>query len=278
MSDDNHNYANPEELAFLKTQIGIQDDAALKAHVLAVQKKAAAVHNYPCIQRFGFIKIKINKFPSAYQHVLDLGRTVPGALLLDIGRERPAQNRQRRFPRAKLIASDLRQAFWDFGHELFRTTPILPRGLPRGDAFDPEFLALQPLLSQPLTSPSPDLHALTSLTPLHGRLSAIHSASLFHLFSEAGQLELARKLAALLVPRKESIIFGCHGAQPEKGSVLGAGGKQMFCHSPESWAEVWDGEVFERGTVRVETTMVNAGRILNESTDFWMLFWSVERL
>lgn len=34
---------DPAELAFLKTQTGIQDDEALKAHVLAIQKKAYEV-------------------------------------------------------------------------------------------------------------------------------------------------------------------------------------------------------------------------------------------
>ncbi|KAF7330378.1 hypothetical protein MVEN_02476200 [Mycena venus] len=281
-SQDDHNYANAEELAFLKLQTGIQDEDALKAHVVAVQKKAAEVHDYPCIRRFGFIKIKINKFRAAYQHVLHLGQNVPGALLLDIGccfgndlRKIASDG----FPAHNMVASDLRQDFWDLGHQLFRSTPdSFPVVFLAGDAFDSNFLSLQPLLKEPPQSPAPDLHSLTSLSGLHGRLSAIHSASLFHLFSEDGQLQLARKLASLLVPRPGSIIFGCHGAQPTKGYVLGSKGKQMFCHSPESWRDMWNGEVFERGSVEVSTHMVNAGKILNETTDFHMLFWSIKRL
>jgi hypothetical protein len=134
------------------------------------------------------------------------------------------------------------------------------------------------MLKEPSPSAAPDLHSLTSLNALHGRLSAIHSASLFHLFSEAAQLQLARKLAGLLLPRPGSIIFGCHGGQPAKGYVLGTNGRNMFCHSPESWREMWEGEVFETGSVKVAVHMVNAGRVLNESTDFHMLFWSVTRL
>ncbi|KAJ7637600.1 hypothetical protein DFH06DRAFT_1002399 [Mycena polygramma] len=278
---DNHSYANPEELAFLKQQTGIQDDDALKEHVLAVQKMAAQVHDYPCIRRFGFIKIKINKFKAAYEHVLDLGRSVPGALLLDIGccfgndlRKIASDG----FPVQNIIASDLRQDFWNLGHELFRSTPeSFPVVFVAGDALDPDVLALQPLLTEAPQS-ALDLRSLTSLSGLHGRLSAIHSASLFHLFSEENQLLLARKLAALLTPRPGSIIFGCHGAQPTKGYVPGTDGKRMFCHSPESWRAMWDGKVFERGTVQVSTHMVNAGKILNETTDFHMLFWSVKRL
>lgn len=29
----------------------------------------------------------------------------------------------------------------------------------------------------------------------------------------------------------------------------------MFCHSPETWKELWDGQVFEKGTVKVETEL-----------------------
>ncbi|KAJ6448921.1 hypothetical protein C8R45DRAFT_1224572 [Mycena sanguinolenta] len=277
---DNHNYANPEELALLKAQTGIHDDEELRAHVVAVQKKAAAVANYPCIQRFGFIKIKINKFPSAYNHVLDLARNDPSALLLDIGccfgndlRKIALDG----FPAQNIIASDLRQDFWDLGHDLFRSTPeSFPATFLPGDALDDAFLAQHPLPDAPLASPAPDLHTLTSLSPLRARLSAIHSASVFHLFSEADQLRLACKLAGLLVPKAGSMIWGCHGAQATKGYVEGAG-RNMFCHSPESWRALWDGEVFPKGNVKVQTHMVNAGRILNERTDFWMLFWSVER-
>ncbi|KAJ7844379.1 hypothetical protein B0H14DRAFT_2776702 [Mycena olivaceomarginata] len=275
-------YANPEELAFLKLLTGIQAEDALEAHVRAVQKKALEVYDYPCIQHFGFLRIKIDKFKPAYQHVLDLGRNVPGALLLDIGccfgndlRKLASDG----FPVQNMIASDLRQDFWDLGHQLFRSTPeSFPVAFLAGDAFDPAFLALEPMLKEPSPSAAPDLHSLTSLNALHGRLSAIHSASLFHLFSEAAQLQLARKLAGLLLPRPGSVIFGCHGAQPTKGYVLGTNGRNMFCHSPESWREMWEGEVFETGSVKVAVHMVNAGRVLNESTDFHMLFWSVTRL
>ncbi|KAJ6577227.1 hypothetical protein B0H19DRAFT_1118752 [Mycena capillaripes] len=278
---DNHSYANAEELAFLTKQTGINDEDALKAHVLAVQKTATEVYDYPCIRRFGFIKIKINKYKTAYQHVLDLGRNVPGALLLDIGccfgndlRKIASDG----FPAQNMIASDLRQDFWDLGHQLFCSTPeSFPVVFLAGDAFNPDFLALQPMLEEAPHSVL-DLRSLTSLNGLHGRLSAIHSASLFHLFSEENQLLLARKLAALLTPRPGSIIFGCHGAQPTKGYVLGSAGKHMFCHSPETWREMWEGEVFERGRVQVNTHMVNAGKILNETTDFYMLFWSVKKL
>ncbi|KAF7344486.1 hypothetical protein MSAN_01930400 [Mycena sanguinolenta] len=264
---DNPNFADPEVLAFLKGQTGILDNDQLKGHVVAVQKKAAAVFDYPCIQRFEFIKLKINKLQSAYEHVLELGL---GNDLRKIAVDG--------FPAKNMIASDLRQDFWNLGHELFRSTPqTFPVAFLAGDAFDDNFLALHPLLDAPLTSAAPDPHSVTSLNSLRARLSAIHSASVFHLFGEAEQLLLARKLAGLLLPRSGSMIFGCHGGQPTKGYVSDVAGQRMFCHSSESWRDLWDGEVFERGSVRVKTHMENFGKYF-KNIDFYMLFWSVERL
>ncbi|KAJ7773072.1 hypothetical protein B0H16DRAFT_1511154 [Mycena metata] len=268
---------SPEELAFLKTETGIQDTAELETHIVAIQKTASEVHDYPCIRRFGFVRTKINKDPVVYQHVLSLGRNLPDALLLDVGC--CFGNDLRRivydgFPVKNAIASDLRRDFWDLGHKLFRSTPdSFPVTFLAGDVFDANFLALQ----SP-GSTTPDLSSLKSLNDLHGRLSAIHSASLFHLFSEPDQLQLARKLAGLLSQRPGSMIFGCHGAQPTKGHVLGTRGRHMFCHSPESWREMWDGEVFASGSVEVSAFLKNAGKVLNPTTDFHMMFWFVKRL
>ncbi|KAF8207579.1 hypothetical protein K438DRAFT_1576024 [Mycena galopus ATCC 62051] len=277
-----HYQLDADELIFLKDQTKIQDEAELKAHVLAVQKKAYKICPYPCIRRFGFVRIKIIKNRPAYDHVLDLGRNLPGALFLDVGccfgtdlRKLASDG----FPAQNMLACDLRKDFWDLGHELFRSTPqSFPVVFLAGDAFDPDFLTLQPPATESPQSPVPDIRSLKSLDGLQGHVSAIHSASLFHLFSEINQLQLARKLAGLLSPRPGSIIFGCHGGHPTKGPVLGSRGKYMFCHSPESWRDLWDGEVFEKGSVEIAMYLKNVGRILNPTTDFHMLFWSVKRL
>ncbi|KAJ7274548.1 hypothetical protein B0H12DRAFT_1199786 [Mycena haematopus] len=264
--DDCHYQPDLDELAFLIQQTKIQADGELKAHVLALQKKA----------------YKIIKNPAAYDHVLELGRTLPGALLLDVGccfgtdlRKLASDG----FPAKNMLACDIRKDFWDLGHELFRSTPeSFPVAFLEGDIFDPDFLTLQPPMTEAPQSSAPNLHSLSSLEGLQGHLSAIHSASLFHLFSEINQLQLARKLAGLLSPRPGSIIFGCHGAQPTKGHVLGSRGKYMFCHSPATWRDMWDGNIFEHGSVEIATHMKNVGKILNPTTDFYMLFWSVKRL
>lgn len=111
-----------DELAFFKSQTGIEDDVALKQHIIAVSKKAYEVsnehaiypfqqvlkrqqmHGYPCIRTFAFTRyttfclpscpgckgdaifyrLKISRIP-AYSAVLKLSRERKDAILLDIG-------------------------------------------------------------------------------------------------------------------------------------------------------------------------------------------------
>ena len=172
------------------------------------------------------------------------------------------------------------------GHKLFRTTPTsFPAAFVPGNALTYEHLQVFPVLptSSAPDAPSPDITSLTSLNPLRGHVSAIYAAHVFHLFSETEQLRLARALAGLLSPSPGSIIAGWHMGAHEKGEKTivrgpkGANSFKQFLYSPESWKELWDGEVFERGTVKVETEMVYyknefAGR------EFNLLRWSVIRL
>lgn len=180
--------------------------------------------------------------------------------------------------------------FWRLGLELFmskRETFTVP--LVAGDVFDPAFIPpASPLYSAPGT-PRPDLHALKTLAPLRGHVSAIHAGMLFHLFDEDKQQQLAHILAGLLSPEPGSLIFGSHIGKREKGSVAlkWPGGSQvMFCHSPESWKAIWDGPVFRKGTVKVQADLLQLdskerARLELEVSEDVLLFnmvWSVTRL
>ncbi len=52
------------------------------------------------------------------------------------------------------------------------------------------------------------------------------------------------------------MIFGVHGGRHEKGiREVGSNSsrrRNMFCHSPESWRSLWDGQIFTKGSVRVD--------------------------
>ncbi|KAI0916855.1 hypothetical protein AcV5_007473 [Taiwanofungus camphoratus] len=288
--DEKYYHLNDEELTFFKSQTGIQDEGLLKEHIMKIQADAWKVHPYGCVLRFVFTKLKISQLP-AYRQLLKLGKERKGALFLDTGccfgndvRKAVVDG----FPIENVIGTDLYPAFWDLGHQLFCTTPeTFPVPFLAGDVFDPVFLETVPPFYAPPETVVPDLASIKNLTPLLGHLSVIHASSFFHLFDEAQQLQLARSLAGLLSPKPGSMIFGEHGGRPEKGYRTEAsisrrcGGEDMFCHSPETWAELWDGGVFEKGTVKVDVFLHEIDRDdlkPKEGSRFFVLVWCVTRL
>jgi hypothetical protein len=119
---------------------------------------------------------------------------------------------------------------------------------------------------------------LKSLNPLHGCISAINAISFFHLFNEKKQLHLAKALAGLLSAQPGSVICGYQVGTLEKGmedtSITGSK-HQLFVHSPKTWTSLWDGEVFEKGSVKVETELVE---VVVREVKFFTMKWSVVRL
>ncbi|KAJ3561953.1 hypothetical protein NP233_g9878 [Leucocoprinus birnbaumii] len=276
-----------EEARFFKQLTGIQNEKELRDHIVGVQEKAYQVYRYPCIQAFAFTKLKISLQP-AYKRVLELPKTRPGAILLDIGccfgndlRKAVIDD----WPVENAVASDLRSEFWEYGHELFKSTPkTFPAAFIPGDSFSPDLIEPRaPFYSEPTASHPTDLRTLKSLTPLQGHISAIHASSFFHLFDEEQQFLLAKQLATLLSPSPGSIIFGSHGGRPVKGlrtEVSNSRGEHMFCHSPESWMDLWDGQVFRKGSVKVEAQVVVRERRKHDPPEIILhwLVWSVTRL
>jgi len=61
----------------------------------------------------------------------------------------------------------------------------------------------------------------------------------------------------------------------------------MFSHSPDSWIELWDGTVFEKGSVHMVATLIDMKKdkhyqrcmgVADADTDVYMLSWYVTRL
>ena len=160
--------------------------------------------------------------------------------------------------------------FWDLGHKLFNSTPLtFPIKFIEGDIFDDSVFHLSlPSYTFPQL-PAPPLPKLgNSLNFLRHHVSVIYVSAVFHLFSEDEQLQLGRKLGALLSPLPGSMILGSHIGMATAGiktETLG-GIKEMFCHSPESWCALWDGVVFEKGTVEVRAVLSDAVEISSTAT------------
>ncbi|KAJ7050171.1 hypothetical protein C8F01DRAFT_1345653, partial [Mycena amicta] len=252
-----------EELEFLASHTRIQDPESLKRHVIAVQVKAYDVHNYPCIQRAPFRSNRITRL-LGYRKALALQRERPGALFLDLALHAVGTEVRKLvvdgYPADNIVACDLHREFWDLGHELYKSTPAtFPVSFIAGDIFDEKFFSLQASNTPSLEPPA--LGSLTTLTPLKGTVSIIHASSFFHLFDEQTQTTIARILASLLSPLPGSIIFGAHvgnehgtAQYPRMPYFPGDAGGRMFCHSPETWQEMWV-NVFGEGVVRVEVVL-----------------------
>ena len=115
-------------------------------------------------------------------------------------------------------------------------------------------------------------------------------SSFFHLFPEDCQLQLAKIVSSLLSPEKGSVIFGQHVGMPAKGlrDEVMYNGLNMFCHSPESWIQMWVDDVFggkdkdNNDRVKVETKLISSVRTnlvdYYSDEDVWLLKWSVTRL
>ncbi|KAI6147376.1 hypothetical protein BKA82DRAFT_4153012 [Pisolithus tinctorius] len=272
---------SPDEAAFFKTAIGIDDDDELKAHILSVQEKAWKVAPWGCIYVFGFLRISIVHRPE-YQEIIKIGRERQNAILLDIGCCLATESRRVAadgFPAHNIVASDLKQGYLDLSHVLFRTSKeTYPGHFIAGDVFDPEMLTIAPPARGPVPEPLPDLSRLMTLNSLRGHCSVINASAFFSCFSEEQQLHVARGLAGLLSPVPGSLITGIQPGATVKGtrphSCLGVG-YDIFCHSPESWTELWDGTVFAKGEVKVIARLKEASFLGNV---IQVLEWCVTRL
>ena len=173
------------------------------------------------------------------------------------------------------------EEFWSFGHDLFLDTPeTFPAGFIAGDVFDASMIVPHAPFYTPPSNAPPGLRSLTSLTPLQGQVSAMFVGAFFHLFDEAKQLQVAQQVASLLSPLPGSIIFGSHVSMLVNGMRKRFQGDEAFCHSPESWKELWDGIVLEKGMVSVETSAKLIDENPSKGMDdklIWMS-WSVTRL
>ncbi|KAI0739435.1 hypothetical protein C8Q80DRAFT_1221910 [Daedaleopsis nitida] len=240
-----------EAYAFWQAQTGIQDEEELKKHILKVQAEAYDVRS---TSRFNIPGIQ------GYDQVLKLGKERANAILLDVGccfgtdtRKVAADG----WPAKNLVATDLYKELWDLGHKLFCSShETFPATFIPGDILDPEHLAAaEPLY--PATagqrSPRPAIATARSLNELRGHVAP------------------------------GSMIVGTHAGATEKGVKVitrGLNGStlSLFCHTAETWAELWDGQVFEKGTVRVEVELREVPLPGQCAAKYQYLSWSVVRL
>ncbi|TFK94516.1 hypothetical protein K466DRAFT_326286 [Polyporus arcularius HHB13444] len=290
------NAETPRELEFWKSQTGIQDEEELRRHIIKVQTEAHALYPYGCIVIFAFLYFRIPRIPG-YDRLLKLGRERPGAILLDVGCCFGTDSRKVAadgWSATNIVATDLQSEFWDLGHKLFCSTPgTFPAAFLPGDILNPAHLEVASVIydQAEVSTQSPILSSLSSLNSLRGHVSAIHAGALLHLFSEEQQAHIMRAFAGLLSPDSGSMILGSQSGAPEKGTrvvLTGRNGASVsqFCHSPESWKELIDGQIFKKGTVNVEVVLIEEDVKRHPGHDqentlppaYYTLAWSVTRL
>jgi len=274
--------ASESTLAFYARHTEIQDQDKLKEHIVGVAQSAVQVFPYHCIRTFGFLRFRITRCEPGYKQLLQLGFTRQNALFLDLGCCFGSDIRKAiedGFPAQNIVASDLQPEFWQFGHDLFKSNAsTLPVTFIPGDVFDTSLISMQPPATSPHHVVDVSLRSLleldsTSLNPLRGYLSAIHTSAFFHLFSKDKQIIVARKLASLLSVLPGSIIFGCQTGSQIPHEAMKRG-EPYYDHSPESWKRMWTEELFENSNA----TIFQVEAWLGNGRDDDLLLWTVTRL
>ena len=150
-----------------------------------------------------------------YPRVLELGKSDPDALMLDIGCCMGTDVRKAAFdgyPASQIVGCDLLPDFLALGHKLYEDTETCPIRFIRGDVF-----ALD--LPSPLQAVTPTSSPISSLNDLLGRVAVVYTGALFHLFDESTQYSMALRLALLVRQDKPSILFGRHQGLPQAGLI-----------------------------------------------------------
>ena len=114
---------------------------------------------------------------------------------------------------------DLRLEFLDLGYELFNDRATLKSRFIEADVFDAD----------------------NPLKELDGQIDIVDASSFFHLFSWDQQMVVARRVAALLRPQKDSLVVGRQVGHDEPGeSLRGDGRGSRYRHDVASWRSLWD--------------------------------------
>ncbi|KAJ7183687.1 hypothetical protein C8R46DRAFT_1067637, partial [Mycena filopes] len=187
-------------------------------------------------------------------------------------------------PPLRTLSVDKDKNLWDYGRivqsydesaavpeEVLQDVPFLA-----GDLLDEKFLPRLPFSASEILSahdsdlPPVDLTTLTTLAPLHHRVSAIFAERFFHLFPFEQQKDIARRLAPLLIRERGAMVFGRQLGGKAFVATQDDEDLSVFLHSQESWRKMWE-EAFPEGEVQVDMSVIPRPRS-PETSNLW---WSV---
>lgn len=279
--EDNYLLDQPEhygQLQFFQHATGITDKRRLRNHIISIAKEAYSVFPYPCIWALYFCYTRVLTHP-AYQQVLEqsLRDSEQGRqpIFLDVGSFIGIDLRQAVYSgmkRENVIGTDLIDDWARLGDKLFYEQNGIP--FVKGNIFDSDFL--NPNLSKKREHPI-DLYSIKCLSELTGCVRFITCNSVFHLFDEEQQFELAKRLASLLDQSQSgSVIFGSHVGSGNRCVIEHTGERGMFTHSPESWKAMWE-QIYDPMQARIEVFLGPPEKVthLLGVGEMTMLFWSI---
>ncbi|KAI0699603.1 hypothetical protein C8T65DRAFT_659149 [Cerioporus squamosus] len=268
------------DLELYQKATGIEDRDALARHIGEVKREASEILS--SVNDESLIKPVLARLPG-YDRVLKIGRSRKNPIFLGVGSRLGVDARKAiadGYPQDSVIATEPSEAFLAIGEKLFNGSQGTARvSILLGDPFDPYFLeAVWPFYTQPNALP-PALSTLKSLNPLHGQVSVISACFVFDQLSALQQLQLARGLAGLLSAEPGSLIIGVNRTLLEQGRRRPDDEPGALYDSPESWSDLWDGQLFQKGTVKVETKLqVDQSMGVGIMEGGSLLEWTVTRL
>ncbi|OAQ82644.1 porphobilinogen deaminase protein [Purpureocillium lilacinum] len=230
--------------------------------------KAWAVARFPCLGRWSFTNLSLVDDPVFRSAVARLKDPRSGDALLDVAcclgqviRQLVADG----VSPARLHGTDLSPAFLDLGFELFRDRERFP-----ADAFVAADLLADPAdaaQGEKQEEGGEDRESAVDAA-LRGKVTLVHAANFFHLFSWEEQVRAASRIVSFLQPgRTDAVVFGAQigcldPAQAEfrpirtstsgssssndgsTGSSGNSSGKEVktvrYLHDPASWQRLWD--------------------------------------
>lgn len=123
------------------------------------------------------------------------------------------------YPVSQIVGCDFHETYISLGYELFQDKETCKIKFLADDAFN----VGTTLATAPSESESPaaviDMETVSKLDDLAGRVSFIYTSSFFHLFDEAKQKELAKRMVRLWTREPGAIIFGRHQALEQAGNL-----------------------------------------------------------
>lgn len=208
--------------------------SALRDHLITIRERAWKKFNYPCLGRWGFLDFSIQQSP-IYEEIVKKCKN-EGATVIDFGCCLGQDVRQLVYdgvPHEQIRGYELDPFFIEQGYQLFRDGELMreKKVFSSGDIFDDRFLET--------VEPADYLYA----------------GLFIHLFDGKTQKDVCRRLSRLCKGTIAGQQAGASSAM-ERPSPPGYPGGKRMCHSPESFAHMWN-EVTD-GRWQVESSTLEA--------------------